>query len=131
MPSALRFPGECGSEARGLFGQRFAELSQVKLLRERLIKQRRAGGKESTSAAMANSLRQRKRFLYRPLFRQQGGEFRQPLRVSRPGRGGNKVTVNMRLVDTNIRIVPTAQAHFRGTGGISAASAAQENTSGG
>ena len=37
----------------------------------------------------------------------------------------------MRLVDTNIRIVPTAQAHFRSAGGIGAAGAALQNTGGG
>ena len=65
------------------------------------------------------------------LFRQQGGEFRQPLWMSRPGGGGNQVTVHMRLVDTNIRIVPAAQTHFRGAGGIGAAGAALQNTGGG
>ncbi len=65
------------------------------------------------------------------LFRQQGGEFRQPLWMSRPGGGGNQVTVHMRLVDTNIRIVPTAQAHFRSAGGIGAAGPSLQNTGGG
>lgn len=37
----------------------------------------------------------------------------------------------MRLVDTNIRIVPAAQTHFRGAGGIGAAGAALQNTGGG
>ena len=37
----------------------------------------------------------------------------------------------MRLVDTNIRIVPTAQAHFRSAGGIGAAGPSLQNTGGG
>ena len=65
------------------------------------------------------------------LFRQQGGKFRQPLWMSRPGGGGNQVTVHMRLVDTNIRIVPTAQAHFRSAGGIGASGPSLQNTGGG
>ncbi len=37
----------------------------------------------------------------------------------------------MRLVDTYIRIVPTAQAHFRSAGGIGAAGPSLQNTGGG
>lgn len=56
----IEVSGECASEARRQSGQRFAELNQIWRQRKRPFENRRAGNKESASAAIVRSLSQRK-----------------------------------------------------------------------
>ncbi len=75
-----------------------------------------------------NNLVPQERYEVARLLLQYLGELRQPLRMRRPGRGGDQIAVDVRLIDADLRIMTAAEPHLRRAGRVGAAGAAFQHS---